>query len=145
MNVMQQLTNALKTSVLIIIMIISQDAFGQTYSYSKKTVMVSVQTATGNEYRTLNTYQGPYRFVFENANTRDKLFTLLKPNENLRPGQEWYGFLKDVGYIEKDGIMYKKSMYLYTGTREQVMVLISTDYNKIIIFNQDDSIWEFSD
>lgn len=107
--------------------------------------MVSVQTANGNEYRTLDTYQGPYQFVFENSDTKDKLFTLLKPNEILRPGQQWYGFLKDVGYIEKNGIIYKKSIYLYTGSGEKVMVLISNGFNKIIIFNQDDTIWEFSD
>lgn len=145
MKIIKWFKNILKINILILLIFISQDSFGQTYSYSKKTVMVSVQTANGNEYKTLNIYQGPYRFVFENTNTRDKLFTLLKPNENLRPGQQWYGFLKDVGYIEKDSIIYKKSIYLYTETREQVMVLISSDYNKIIIFNQDDSIWEFSD
>jgi hypothetical protein len=135
----------MKKISLIFLLFISLVSFGQTYSYSKKTVKVSIQTANGNEYRTLNTYQGPYRFVFENTNTRDKLFTLLKPNENLSPGQQWYGFLKDVGYIEKDSIIYQKSIYLYTGTNEKVMVLISSDFNKIIIFNQDDSIWEFSD
>lgn len=135
----------MKTKMLLILFIISGGCFGQTYSYAKKTVMVSVQTANGNEYRTLDTYQGPYQFVFENSDIKDKLFTLLKPIEILRPGQQWYGFLKDVGYIEKNGIIYKKSIYLYTGSGEKVMVLISNGFNKIIIFNQDDTIWEFSD
>ena len=129
--------------MLLLLIFVSSVTLGQTYSYSKKKVIVSVQTSNGNEYRTLNTYQGPYKFVFQNSG--DKLFTLLKPNEDLRPGQQWYGFIKDSGYSEKNGIIYKKSIYLYTGTNEQVMVLISTDFNKIIIFNQDDSIWEFSD
>ena len=62
----------------------------------------------------------------------------------MAPGQSWYGFLKDMGYIEKDNILYKKSIYYYTGDDEQVMVLISNDYNKIIIFNKDDTIWEFT-
>jgi hypothetical protein len=134
----------MKSKFIIILLIINSFvSYCQTYSYMIKTVKAMVQTSNGSEFRTLNKYKGPYSFVFQN--TQDKLFTLLKPGENLEPGQHWYGFLKDSGYIEKEGVIYKKSLYMYTGNGAQVMVLISNDYNKIIIFNQDDTIWEFSD
>lgn len=135
----------MKTNIFILLILISSISYGQTYSYSKKTVKAKVQTATGNDYRVLDIYAGPYQFVFEKPDNESKLFTLLRPNEQLAPGQPWYSLLKDMGYIEKDGILYKKSLYYYTGTDEQVMVLISNDYNRIIIFNTDDTIWEFTD
>lgn len=135
----------MKTTYFIFLFFISSISFGQTYSYSLKTVKANVQTSNGNEYRVLNRYSGPYRFVFETPRNEKKLFTLLRPDENIAPGQPWYSLLKDMGYIEKDNILYKKSIYYYTGDDEQVMVLISNDYNKIIIFNKDDTIWEFTD
>ena len=133
--------------VIILLFLFSTICFGQTYSYAKKTVKASVETVNGNEYRTLNVYKGPYRFVFETPNDPQikKLFTLLMPGQDNGPGLPWYGLLKDSGFIEKNGVLYKKSMYYYTGNDEQVMVLISNDYNSIIIFNHDDTIWEFSD
>lgn len=134
----------MNSKLLTLLLFMSFVSFGQTYSFSRKTVKVSVQTAKGNEYRTINTYQGPYKFVFETPRNENKLFTLLKPNESLSPGQPWYGFLKDAGYIEKEGILFKKSIYYFTESKEQVMLLISTDYSRIIIFNQDDSLWEFT-
>jgi hypothetical protein len=68
---------------------ISSISFGQTYSYSLKTVKAKVQTSNGYEYRVLNRYSGPYRFVFETPRNEKRLFTLLRPNENMAPGQSW--------------------------------------------------------
>jgi hypothetical protein len=138
----------MKTKNLIIyfLFLISSVTFGQTYSYNLKTVKALVQTSNGNDYRTLNAYQGPYSFVFETPNDPQikRLFTLLYPGQNIAPGQPWYGLLQDSGYIEKNGVIYKKSIYYYTKTNEKVMVMIANDYSQIIIFNSDDTIWEFT-
>lgn len=135
-----------KLLTIYFLFLITAVAFGQTYSYNLKTVKALVQTSNGNEYRTLNTYQGPYRFAFEAPNDPQikKLFTLLLPGQNIAPGQSWYGLLQDSGYIEKDGVIYKKSIYYFTKNNERVMVMISNDYSRIIIFNNDDTIWEFT-
>nr|AUN37892.1 hypothetical protein [uncultured bacterium] len=134
----------IKLLILLFLIFISSISFGQTYSYSKKTVKVIVQSIIGNEYRELTTSAGPYRFVFETPHKGKKLFILLKPNEKMSLGKSWYEFLKDDGFIEMNKILYKKSIYYYTETDEQVTVLISKDSNSIIIFNDDDTIWEFS-
>lgn len=136
----------MKKIFTIILLLMTCFSFSQTYSYSKKVVKASVQTFNGSEYRVIDTFTGPYSFVFQTPRDPSvkRLFTLLRPNEENGPGKFWYGHLKDVGYIERNGIMYKKSIYFDTGSNEQVLVLISNDYSSIVLFRSDDTIWEFS-
>lgn len=136
----------MKALYLFTFFLITNISFSQvTYNYYKKSVKAKVQTENGIEYRLINTYQGPYKFVFETPNDPQikKLFTLLNPGQQNGPGLPWYGLLKDIGYIEKNGVLFKKSIYYSTADDEQIVVLISNDYFRIIIFNNDDTIWEF--
>ncbi len=120
-------------------------SFGQTYSFSKLVKKATVETSSGNQERIIGTYQGPYRFVFETPNDPQikKLFTLLNPGQNNAPGLPWYGLLKEMGYVEKDGKLLKKNLYFDTQNSEQVLVLIADDYSLIVIFKSDDTIWEY--
>ena len=120
-------------------------AYGQTYSFSTKVKKASVQTSTGYEQRVIARYSGPYRFVFETPNdpSTKKLFTLLYPGQEDAPGLPWYGYLKEMGYLEKDGKLLKKYLYYYTGSDENVMVLIAEDYSLIVIFRKDETIEEY--
>jgi hypothetical protein len=121
-------------------------AIGQTYTYNKLIKKATVQTSSGNEIRIIGTYQGPYKFIFETPNDHQikKLFTLLSPDQSNRPGLPWYGLLKEMGYVEKDGLIYKKYLYSYTGGNgEQVLVMYPDNYSAIIIFKSDDTIWEY--
>lgn len=105
----------------------------------------NVQTTSGYEQRIIGTYQGPYRFIFETPNDPQikKLFTLLNPGQSNGPGLPWYGHIKDEGYLEKDGKLFKKSFYFDTDNEERVMVLIADDFSMIVIFKSDDTIWEY--
>ena len=100
---------------IIILLFMTCLAFSQTYSYSKKIVKASVQTVNGSEYRIIDRFSGPYTFVFETPSDPSikRLFTLLRPNEEYGPGKFWYGHLKDVGYVEKNGKIYKKNKYFH--------------------------------
>jgi hypothetical protein len=121
------------------------NSFGQTYSFSKLVKKATVQTSNGNEQRIIGTYQGPYRFVFETPSDPSikRLFTLLSPGQSNGPGLPWYGLLKEMGYIEKDGLLMKKYLYANTGARENEMVIIAEDYSLIVIFKNDDTIFEY--
>ncbi len=120
-------------------------SFGQTYTFSKLVKKATVQTSSGDQQRTIGTYQGPYKFVFESPNDPQikRLFTLLNPGQANGPGLPWYGLLKEMGYVEKDGKLLKKYLYLDTDKNEQVMILIADDYSQIVLFRSDDTIWEF--
>ena len=72
-----------------------------------------------------------------------RLFTLLGPGQNDSPGLPWYGLLKEMGYIEKNGTLMKKYLYDNTGSRENEMVNIAEDYSLIVIFKSDDTINEY--
>lgn len=104
-----------------------------------------MQTSTGNQQRTIGTYQGPYKFIFESPNDPQikRLFTLLNPGQANGPGLPWYGLSKEMGYVEKDGKLLKKYLYFDTDKKEQVLVMIADDYSQIVIFRNDDTIWEF--
>jgi len=131
--------------LFLILTFLTTYSFGQTYSFSKLVKKATVQTSSGNQERIIGTYQGPYRFVFETPNDPQikRLFTLLNPGQNNAPGLPWYGLLKEMGYVEKDGKLLKKNLYLDTENSEKVMVLISDDYSLIVIFKGDDTIWEY--
>jgi hypothetical protein len=131
--------------LFLILTFLTTYSFGQTYSFSKLVKKATVETSSGNQERIIGTYQGPYRFVFETPNDPQikKLFTLLNPGQNNAPGLPWYGLLKEMGYVEKDGKLLKKNLYLDTQNSEQVLVLIADDYSLIVIFKSDDTIWEY--
>lgn len=131
--------------LFLILTFLTTYSFGQTYSFSKLVKKATVETSSGNQERILGTYQGTYRFVFETPNDPQvkKLFTLLNPGQNNAPGLPWYGLLKEMGYVEKDGNLLKKNLYLDTQNSEQVLVLIADDYSLIVIFKSDDTIWEY--
>ena len=131
--------------LFLILTFLTTYSFGQTYSFSKLVKKATVETSSGNQERTIGTYQGPYRFVFETPNDPQvkKLFTLLNPGQNNAPGLPWYGFLKEMGYVEKNGKLLKKNLYFDTQNSEQVLVLIADDYSLIVIFKSDDTIWEY--
>jgi hypothetical protein len=135
----------MKHIFLIIFIGISVFSNGQTYSFSKLVKKATVQTSSGNQQRTIGTYQGPYKFVFESPNDPQikRLFTLLNPGQANGPGLPWYGLLKEMGYLEKDDKLLKKYLYFDTDNKEQVMVLIADDYSQIVIFRNDDTFWEF--
>lgn len=131
--------------ILFLFLSIAFNSFGQTYSFSKMVKKATVQTSNGNEQRIIGTYQGPYRFVFETPSDPSikRLFTLLSPGQSNGPGLPWYGLLKEMGYIEKDGLLMKKYLYANTGSRENEMVIIAEDYSLIVIFKNDDTINEY--
>lgn len=136
----------MKTIISILVLtILTTLSFGQTYTYSKLVKKANVQTTSGYEQRIIGTYQGPYRFIFETPNDPQikKLFTLLNPGQSNGPGLPWYGHIKDEGYLEKDGKLFKKSFYFDTDNEERVMVLIADDFSMIVIFKSDDTIWEY--
>ena len=58
----------MKANILLSILFISMVSLGQTYSYSEKRVLVPVQIANRNEYKTLKTYVRNYRFVIQKEN-----------------------------------------------------------------------------
>ncbi len=68
---------------------------------------------------------------------------MLNPGQNNAPSLPWYGLLKEMGYVEKDGKLLKKNLYFDTQNSEQVLVLIADDYSLIVIFKSDDTIWEY--
>lgn len=121
-------------------------SFAQTYSFSKLIKKASVQTSTGTQYKVIATLDGPYRFVFETPNDPQikRLFTLLKPGQQNEPGLPWFGQIKEQGFIEIKNTLFRKSIYYDTENREQVVVLIAEDYSQIIIFKNDDTVWEFT-
>lgn len=131
--------------LFLILTFLTTYSFGQTYSFSKLVKKATVETSSGNQERIIGTYQGPYRFVFETPNDPQikKLFTLLNPGQSNAPGLPWYGLLKEMGYVEKDGKLLKKNLYFDTQNNEQVLVLIADDYSLIVIFKSDDTIWEY--
>lgn len=131
--------------LFLILTFLTTYSFGQTYSFSKLVKKATVETSSGNQERIIGTYQGPYRFVFETPNDPQikKLFTLLNPGQSNAPGLPWYGLLKEMNYVEKDGKLLKKNLYLDTQNNEQVLVLIADDYSLIVIFKSDDTIWEY--
>ena len=130
---------------LIVLTFLTTCLFGQTYSFSKLVKKASVQTSSGNESRVIGTYQGPFRFVFETPNDPQikRLFTLLNPGEVDGPGMPFYGLLKEMGYVEKNGKLLKKYLYSDTESNENVLVLIADDYSLIVIFRKDNTILEF--
>jgi hypothetical protein len=136
----------MKAKILFLILtFLTTYSFGQTYSFSKLVKKATVETTSGNQERIIGTYQGPYRFVFETPNDPQikKLFTLLNPGQNNAPGLPWYGLLKEMAYVEKDGKLLKKNLYFDTQNSEQVLVLIADDYSLIVISKSDDTIWEY--
>ena len=120
-------------------------SYSQTYSYSKLVKKASVQTSSGYEERIIGTTQGSFRIVFETPNDSQikKLFTILNPGQANAPGLPWFGLLKDMGYVEKDNKLLKKSLYYDTENNEKVLVLIADDYSQVVIFKSDDTIWEY--
>lgn len=131
--------------LILILSFVTTFSFGQTYSFSKLVKKATVQTSTGNQQRVIGTYQGPYKFLFETPNDPQikRLFTLLNPGQENTPGLPYYGLLKEMEYIEKDGKLLKKHLYFNTESNEQVMVLIADDYSLIVIFKKDDTTWEY--
>jgi len=131
--------------LFLILTFLTTYSFGQTYSFSKLVKKATVETSSGNQERIIGTYQGPYRFVFETPNDPQikKLFTLLNPGQSNAPGLPWYGLLKEMGYVEKDGKLLKKNLYFDTQNNQRVLVLIADDYSHIVIFKSDDTIWEY--
>jgi len=120
-------------------------SYSQTYSYSKLVKKAIVQTSSGYEERIIGTTQGSFRIVFETPNNPQikKLFTVLNPGQANAPGLPWFGLLKDMGYVEKNNRLLKKSLYFDTENNDNVLVLIADDYSQVVIFKSDDTIWEY--
>ncbi|MDP3444760.1 MAG: hypothetical protein Q8T08_18030 [Ignavibacteria bacterium] len=137
----------MKTKLLFLLSLIffSTVSYSQTYYFSKLVKKANVQTSTGNEQRTIGTTQGSFRIVFETPNDPQikKLFTVLNPGQANGPGLPWFGLLKDMGFVEKDSKLLKKSLYHDTENDENVLVLIADDYSQIVIFKSDDTVWEY--
>lgn len=121
-------------------------AFSQTYRYSTKTIKALVQTSNGNQQRIIGKYSGPYIFKFENPNDYQikRIFTLMSPGQYDELTAPWYGLLKEMGYVEKEGVTFKKYLYTDTESGENVLVLLPDDYSMIVIFRKDDTVWEFN-
>ena len=136
----------LKASILLLSILISSVVFSQTYSFSKLVKKANVQTASGNQLRIISTTEGPYRFIFETPSDPQmkRLFTLLVPGQNNAPGLPWFGLLKEMGYAEKDGKLLKKYLYFDTENDARVLVMIADDYSLMVIFKNDETIWEFT-
>jgi hypothetical protein len=119
----------------------------QTYSYAKLTKKANVETSTGKNIKTIGTYSGPYTFIFETPTdpSMERLFTLLKPGQSNGPGLPFYGQLQDLGYIEKNEILFKKYLYYDTESKNDVLVLIAENYSSIVIFKSNHEILEFTD
>jgi len=119
----------------------------QTYSYSKLIKKANIETSTGKSFRTLGAYSGPYKFIFETPTDHSikRLFTLLYPGQSNGPGMPYYGQLQDLGYIEKNEVLYKKYLYYDTDTKSDVLVLIADDYSSIVIFKSNHEVLEFTD
>ena len=126
-------------------LLITEISFAQTFTFSKLVKRASVQTSSGYQQRIIGTYDGPYKFVFESPNDPQikRLFTLLNPGQYNEAGLPWYGLLKEMGYIEKGGILLKKYLYAYTGNSEKVTVLIAENYSLIVLIKNDDTIEEY--
>lgn len=134
-----------KLGILIILLLGVATAYSQTYSFSKLVKKANVETSTGTQERVLSSTQGPFRIIFETPNDPQikRLFTILKPGQSNAPGLPWFGHLKDTGYGEKNGTVFKKSLYFDTENDENVLVLIAEDYSMLVIFKADDTIWEY--
>ncbi len=136
-----------KTAILFVfILFFYVNIFGQTYTFSKLSKKAYVETSKGTELRTIESYQGPFSFVFESLNDprTKRIFTIINPGEKNTLILPYYGLIEDKGYIEKNGILMKKSLYANTSTSEFEMVLISEDYSMIVIFKNDNTVSEYS-
>jgi|SRR5579875_3768527 len=135
----------LKASILLLFILINCTVYSQTYSFSKLVKKASVQTSTGKQLRIIGSYDGPYQFIFETPSDPQikRLFTLVSPGERSLTAP-WFGLLKEMGYVEKNGKLLKQFLYLDTQNNEQVLVMITDDYSQIVIFKKDDTIWEFT-
>lgn len=117
----------------------------QTYSFSKLTKKVIVQTSSGKQQRVVGTNTGNYNFVFENMNSsKDRLFTLLSPGQINGPGLPWYNVLYDNGYLDFKGKTAKVSVYYYTETQEKLTIMFTDDFSDAVFLWSDGRIWEFS-
>jgi hypothetical protein len=134
-----------KLLFLLAVICLATVTYSQTYSFSKLVKKASVQTSSGYEERIIGTTQGSFSIVFETPNDPQikKLFTVLNPGQSNAPGLPWFGLLKDMGYVEKDNKLLKKSLYYDTENDKNVLVLIADDYSQIVIFKSDDTIWEY--
>jgi hypothetical protein len=131
--------------LFIFILFFPKNIFCQTYTFSVLSEKVNVETSKGSELRTIANYQGPYSFVFETPSNQKtkRLFTILNPGQRNGPGIPFYGLIEDKGYIEKNGLLMKKSLYANTASGEYEMVLISEDYSLIVIFKKDNTVSEY--
>jgi hypothetical protein len=132
-------------SKLLVLVLLTTISYSQTYSFSKLLVKANIETVNGNEQRIIETKQGPFKFVFETPSDPSikKLFTILNPGMTNRAGLPWFGLIEDTGYLEKNNILFKKSIYYDTKNDEKLLVLIANDKSIIVIFNSDNTIYEY--
>ena len=133
--------------LLLLLFLVSNFAFSQSYYFSKLTKSIYVQTSEGERQRVLGTYNGPYCFKFENVSSSSpsnpKLFTLLEPGESDRPGLDYYTLTYKKGYIDLNGETASLERYYYTGDGQVVTVAITTNFSVAIILKGNE-IWEFT-
>lgn len=131
--------------IFVFIFVLHTKILGQTYTFSKLVIKANVETNSGNVLKTIASYQGPYSFIFETPNDPrvKRLFTILEPGQKNGPGLPFYGLIEDKGYVEKNGLLMKKSLYANTATGEYEMVMISEDFSLVVIFKKDNTISEF--
>lgn len=137
----------MKSIFLSLLLFVTFVSIGQTYSFSKKIVKASVQTDNGREFKIIDTYEGPHEFIFETPNDPEikKIFTLLKPEQTNEQGLPIYALMRELGYTDgKSGVIYKKSIYLFTEIDKEVMVLTTNDNSSIVIFFPNETVWEFT-
>lgn len=129
---------------LIIIALFSTSFFyGQTYEYSTKIIRAAIQTSEGKKYKILNNYKGPYKLIFEKFSDGNTI-TLMGPNDKEYLLAPTYHLYKNSGYVELDGFTYQKGLYfLVTSNGEHINIYISTDFNSVLMYNDDDTMWEF--
>ena len=137
----------MKSIILFLAFLINTNfSFSQTYLFNNLVKKAIVKTANGETQKVIGTYSGPYSFIFETPTDPSikRLFTILNPGQINGPGIPWYGHIKDLGFVETEGITFQKSIYFDTNSSSDVLVFIALDYSKVIIFRNDQTIWEYS-
>lgn len=119
--------------ILLPILFISINLFGQTYSFSELIIRANVETSSGSEQRIIDTKRETFKFKFEKSTDGKPLFTLIKPGMNYSDS-DYYVLVEDMGYVENNNKLFEKGHYYSTEDETGVIVLVARDKSIIVIF-----------